>query len=146
MVELGLFGMFIAALAAATVLPLQSEVVFAALQIAGNQPLWLLVVVASVGNTLGSVITCAMGRGIERFRDRSWFPASPEQLDRAQAVFRKWGLWSLLLTWAPLGDAIALIAGIMRTPWTIFIALVTLAKTGRYIVLALITEGVISAL
>ncbi len=146
MVELGLLGMFIAAFAAATILPLQSELIFSALQVANAQPLWLLILVASVGNTLGSIVTYAMGRGIERFREKKWFPFNQSQMDRAQKFFRKWGLWSLLLTWAPLGDAIALVAGIMRTPWPIFVILVALAKTGRYIVLALITNGVISAL
>lgn len=146
MEELGLLGMFIAALAAATILPFQSEVVFAALQLAGDQQLWLLITVASVGNTLGSMITCAMGRGLERFRTRKWFPFTQAQMDRALTFYNKWGLWSLLLTWAPLGDAIALIGGVMRTPWPIFIALVALAKTGRYVVLALITNGVITAL
>ena len=144
MEELGLFGMFLAAVAAATILPFQSEVVFAALQLAGDQPLWLLIAVASVGNTLGSMITCAMGRGIESFRDRRWFPFSQSQIDRAQAFYQKWGLWSLLLTWAPLGDAIALVAGVMRTPWPIFTLLVAIAKTGRYIVLGLATQGLLN--
>ncbi len=146
MVELGLLGMFIAAFAAATILPLQSELIFSALQVANAQPLWLLILVASVGNTLGSIVTYAMGRGIERFRDKKGFPFNQSQMDRAQKFFQKWGLWSLLLTWAPLGDAIAFVAGIMRTPWPIFVILVAAAKTGRYIVLALITNGVISAL
>lgn len=146
MVELGLLGMFIAAFAAATLLPFQSEVVFAALQIANSQPLWLLITIASLGNTLGSMVTSAMGRGLERFRGRKWFPFTQDQMDRAQQFYNKWGLWSLLLTWAPLGDAIALISGVMRTPWPIFIFLVALAKTGRYIALALITKGAVSAL
>jgi len=137
--------LFVAALGAATILPFQSEVVFVGLQAAGSAPVWLLVVVASVGNTLGSVITYLMGLGLERFRNRRWFPVSDRQLDRAQGVYNRWGLWSLLLTWAPFGDAIALAAGVMRTPWPIFTLLVGIAKTGRYIVLALVTAGVIGA-
>ncbi|SES04509.1 membrane protein YqaA, SNARE-associated domain [Tranquillimonas rosea] len=138
-----LIGLFLAALGAATILPFQSEVVFAALQAAGRAPVWLLVVVASVGNTIGSVITYLMGRGIERFRHRRWFPFTERQIDRAQTWYRRWGLWSLLLTWAPFGDAIALAAGLLRTPPGIFVLLVAIAKTGRYIVLALITAGLI---
>ncbi|ROU02714.1 YqaA family protein [Histidinibacterium lentulum] len=143
--SLSLATLFVAALGAATILPFQSEVVFVGLQAAGAAPVWLLVVVASVGNTIGSVITYLMGLGLERFRGRRWFPVSDSQLDRAQRIYNRWGLWSLLLTWAPFGDAIALAAGVMRTPWPVFTLLVAIAKTGRYIVLALATAGVIGA-
>ena len=138
-----LAGLFVAAFGAATILPFQSEIVFAALQIRGTVPLWLLVLIASVGNTLGSVVNYAIGLGIERFRDRAWFPVTEEQLDRSQDWYRRWGAWSLLLSWAPFGDAITVIAGVLRTPWPLFLALVALAKTGRYIVLAAITSGFI---
>ena len=77
----GLFGI---AFAAATVFPLQSEAALVALLLAGGHPVWLLVAVASVGNVLGSVLNWVLGRGIERYRDRPWFPASPAALERAQ--------------------------------------------------------------
>jgi membrane protein YqaA with SNARE-associated domain len=140
-VTAGLLTLFVAAFGAATILPLQSEIVFAALQLRGGHAPWLLVLVASLGNTLGSLLTYAMGRGVERFRDRRWFPVSPERLDRAQAWFRRWGLWSLLLSWAPLGDAIVLASGVLRAPWPPVLLLLAVAKTGRYVVLALLTAG-----
>lgn len=143
MTIVALFILFVAALGAATVLPFQSEVVFVGMQVAGEVPVWLLIVVASVGNTLGSVVTYLMGVFIERFRGTRWFPVTGPQLDRAQRIYNRWGLWSLLLTWAPFGDAIALAAGVMRTPWPIFTLLVTIAKTGRYIVLAMAAARVI---
>ncbi len=139
----GLLTLFVAAFGAATILPLPSEVTFAALQVRAVHPVWLLVAVASVGNTLGSVVTYAMGRGIERFRDRRWFPVSPARLDRAQVWFARWGLWSLLLSWAPLGDAIVLAAGVLRAPWVRVVVLIAVAKTARYIVLALVTAGIL---
>jgi membrane protein YqaA with SNARE-associated domain len=67
-------------------------------------------------------------------------------LDRAQRWYARWGVWSLLLTWAPFGDAIALAAGVLRTPWPVFLALVTIAKLGRYLILAAVTAGVLSGL
>jgi membrane protein YqaA with SNARE-associated domain len=72
----GLAGLFLAAFLAATPFPMQSEVVFLGLQAAG-WPLMQLIIVASIGNTLGSVVTYACGRGIERFRHKSWFPLTP---------------------------------------------------------------------
>jgi membrane protein YqaA with SNARE-associated domain len=128
-------GLFAAGFLAATLLPAQSEAVLAALVIAGKQPLLALFLVASVANVLGSVVNWIIGRGIERFRERRWFPASPEALAKAQATYRKWGHWSLLASWVPiLGDPLTLMAGVMREPLWRFLALVTLAKAGRYLV------------
>ncbi|SPJ25199.1 YqaA family protein [Palleronia abyssalis] len=135
-------GMFTVAFGAATLLPAQSEVLFAALQIRGSVSLTTLIVVASLGNILGSVVNYLMGMGVERFRGSRWFPVGERQLDRAQNWYRRWGVWTLLLSWAPFGDGITVVAGILRTPWWIFVGLVTLAKTGRYAVLAAATAGV----
>ncbi len=129
-------GLFLAAFGAATVLPFQSEVVFVALQLRETAGVGMLVVVASLGNVLGAVVNYALGRGAERFRGARWFPASARQLERAQGWWRRWGVWTLLLSWAPLGDAFTVIAGVMRTRLWVFLALVGLAKTGRYAILA----------
>ena len=131
----GLAGLFLAAFLAATPVPMQSEVVFVALQAAG-WALVPLVIVASLGNTLGSCVTYAFGRAIERLKDRPWFPLPPEKMARAEAFWARWGLWSLLMSWAPGGDVLVALAGVMRVPVWRFLALVALAKTGRYIVLA----------
>jgi membrane protein YqaA with SNARE-associated domain len=131
----GLIGLFLAAFLAATPVPMQSEVVFLALQAAG-WPALLLVAVASVGNILGSCVTYAIGRGAETFRNRRWFPLTPAALVRAQGWWQRWGLWSLLLSWAPGGDLLVALAGLMRVPVWQFLLLVTLAKTARYAVLA----------
>lgn len=137
-------GLFLVALAAATVLPLQSEAALVALMVSGAYPVWLLVAVASLGNVLGSTVNWLLGRGIERFRDRPWFPVKPAALARAQAWYRRYGKWSLLLSWAPvIGDPLTVVAGLAREPFPIFLALVTIAKVGRYLVLAAATWSVI---
>ncbi|MCU0801074.1 MAG: DedA family protein [Rhodobacteraceae bacterium] len=132
----GLTGLFTAAFLAATPIPFQSEIVFIAAQAAAIAPVWLLIAVASVGNTLGSCVTFVIGRQITRFQHRGWFPATPAQMRRAQDWFQRWGRWSLLLSWAPFGDAIVLASGVLRTPWPVFLSLVAIAKTGRYLALA----------
>lgn len=134
-------GLFMAALAAATILPMQSEAVLVGLLVADYSP-GLLITVASVGNVLGSVINWLLGRGIERFRDRPWFPASGAKLERAQHWYRRYGKWSLLLSWAPIiGDPLTVVAGVLREPFPMFLLLVTIAKIGRYLVLAAATLG-----
>lgn len=133
--------MFGVAFGAATLLPLQSEIVFTAFQVQGAVPLWTLLLVASVGNTLGSVLNYALGWQIPRFRDKRWFPVTETQLEKAQSWFAKYGKWSLLLSWAPLGDAITVVAGMMRTRLLVFVLLVGFAKTARYVVLAAAVAG-----
>lgn len=137
-------GLFLAALAAATILPMQSEAVLVGLLVSGAYPVWLLVMVASLGNVLGSVVNWLIGRGIERYRDRRWFPVSPAALDRAQGWYRRYGKWSLLLSWAPVvGDPLTVVAGLAREPFPIFLILVAIAKAGRYLVLAAVTLSVV---
>ncbi|WP_283176940.1 YqaA family protein [Gemmobacter sp. 24YEA27] len=138
---LGLVGLALAAFIAATPLPMNSELVFIALQGAGHGPV-LLVLVASVANILGSCVTYWCGLQGERLRGSRWFPFSDQGLIRARAWFSRWGLWSLLLSWAPGGDLIVALAGLMRVHPLLFLALVTIAKTARYAVLALIGAGV----
>ncbi len=136
-------GLFLIAFAAATLLPAQSEATLVALLAVGTYSPTLLVAVASLGNVLGSVTNWLVGRGVDRFRDRKWFPVGPEKLDKAVGWYGRWGRWTLLLSWAPLvGDALTVAAGVLREPLWSFLVLVSIAKTGRYVALAMITLGV----
>jgi membrane protein YqaA with SNARE-associated domain len=135
-----LAGLFAVAFGAATILPFQSEPLLVGLLLASEIPAWLLVLVASVGNVLGAVVNWWLGGQVHRFRDRPWFPVKPEAMAKAEGWYRRWGYWSLLLSWAPImGDPLTVIAGVMREPLPVFLLLVTIAKTGRYIVLAYLT-------
>ncbi|HEV7249221.1 MAG TPA: YqaA family protein [Shinella sp.] len=132
-------GLFLAALIAATILPAQSEAVLAGLLATETYSPVLLIIVAGIGNVLGSVINWLLGRGVERFRDARWFPVNAKNLDRAGRWYRKYGWWSLLLSWMPIiGDPLTVAAGIMREPFPRFLLVVTIAKFGRYIALAAI--------
>lgn len=139
---LSLAGLFAIAFIAATILPAQSEAALVALLIADVATPALLVGVATLGNVLGSLTNWLLGRWIEHFRHRRWFPVGDRALERASNWYRRWGRWSLLLSWAPLGgDALTVAAGVLREPLWSFLLLVTIAKAGRYIVLAAITMG-----
>ena len=136
----GYLGLFLSSFVAATFLPMQSEAVLVALLLAGNLPVMTLLVVASVGNVLGSVVNWLLGRYIERWRGRRWFPVPADKLQKAQGAYQRYGYWSLLLSWAPvIGDPLTLAAGVMREPFWRFLLMVTLAKTGRYLLLAVVT-------
>lgn len=136
-----LFGI---AFLAATILPAQSEVGLAGLILSGDYNLLALVVAASIGNTLGAAVNWALGRWIEKFRNHKWFPAGPEQMDRTVGWYRLYGRWSLLLSWMPIiGDPLTLAAGILREPLWSFLTLVAVAKTARYVVVAMITLNLV---
>lgn len=135
-------GLFLSAFGAASLLPLQSEAVLVALLLGAEHWLPGLLIAASLGNVLGSVLNAALGRGIERFHGRRWFPVSEARLERAKETYRRYGRWSLLLSWAPIiGDPLTLVAGVMREPWWSFLLLVGVAKVGRYLLLTAITLG-----
>jgi membrane protein YqaA with SNARE-associated domain len=132
-----LAGLFASALLAGSVLPAQSELVLAAMIAAGAQPTGLLVAVATAGNVLGAVINYGLGRSAARLRHRRWFPLSDAGWQRSTRLFNRHGVGILLLSWLPIiGDGFTLIAGAARTPPWLFLALVTLAKGGRYLALA----------
>jgi membrane protein YqaA with SNARE-associated domain len=131
-------GLFSAAFLAATVLPAQSELVLAGLLAAGRIEPWLLVAVASLGNTLGSVVNWGLGRGVERLRRVPGLRLPERTYARAERWYARFGVWSLLLAWAPVvGDALTVVAGALRVPLWLFVALVAAGKTARYVVLAL---------
>ena len=136
-------GLFVTAFVAATILPMQSEAALVGLVLTDAYPVWALIAVASLGNVLGSVANWLLGRGVERFWSRRWFPVKPAALDRAQNWYRRYGKWSLLLSWVPIiGDPLTVVAGVLREPFPIFLLLVTFAKVGRYAVLTAATLSV----
>lgn len=135
-------GLFGAAFLAATIFPAQSEALLVVMIVSQQYPVELLVAVASLGNVLGSVVNWGLGRGVEHYRDRRWFPVSRQNLDRAERWYRRYGKWSLLASWVPIiGDPLTVVAGVLRVPFVTFLVLVTIAKVGRYVILAGTTMG-----
>jgi membrane protein YqaA with SNARE-associated domain len=135
-------GLFLTAFLAATLLPGYSEVLFAGLLASGYKPfaLWGW---ATAGNSLGAAVNWLLGRYLLHFRDRRWFPFDPDNLGRAQIWFQRYGIWSLLLAWAPvIGDALTFVAGLMRVRFGLFLLLTTIGKGARYAILLVLVEGV----
>jgi len=135
-----LAGLFVTSFLAATILPLSSEAVLAGVALSTTHDKLLLLVVATTANTLGALLNWALGRWGARFRDRKWFPVKPATYDKAAARFRRWGTWSLLLSWVPIvGDPLTMIAGALGVRLLPFLVLVALGKGARYaVVLAIV--------
>ena len=128
---LGPWSLFVSAFVSATLAPGGSEAVLAWLVAhSGHDPLWLLVV-ATAGNTLGAVSTWLLGRlaalgyPLERFMK--------ERSEKALALVRRWGVWSLLLSWLPVvGDGLCLAAGWLQLPFLACLVAITAGKLLRY--------------
>lgn len=135
-----LLALFAIAFIAATFLPMQSEAALVALILSGITAPWILILVASLGNIFGSVVNWFIGLKLNEYQDKKWFPATEEQLSRARRRYNKYGKWSLLLSWVPIiGDPLTIAAGLMRERLSVFIALVSVAKTARYTFLGMVT-------
>ena len=141
---LACFGIFASAFVSATLLPAQSEAVLGALLVEGSHSPVVLIAVATLGNTLGAATNWLLGLGVNRFKERRWFPVKPERLAQAERWYRRWGRWSLLLSWAPvIGDALCLAAGVLREPFHSFFAIVLAAKFLRYLAVATLVFSVL---
>ena len=133
------FQLFIISFLAATILPLSSELVLSTMLLTDSFDKYLLLVVASFGNIFGSSVNWYLGKKILIFKDKKWFPVNEKQIAKSEMYFKKYGIWSLLLSWVPvIGDPLTVIAGILKINFFTFLLLVSISKTSRYIFLIFI--------
>jgi membrane protein YqaA with SNARE-associated domain len=135
-------ALFAAAFLSATIFPFQSEAVLFGMLVAEHYQAWLLILIASLGNILGSVANWFLGCSFSHFEGRRWFPVTRESMNKAEAWYRRYGRWTLLLSWVPvIGDPLTVVAGVLREPLRVFLPLVALAKTGRYLAVGALSLG-----
>ena len=129
-------SLFIISFLAATILPFSSELTLAGLVATSNYDNLLLLIVASLGNVLGSVINWILGFYSRKLSKKKWFPFKDEQIEKSSKWFNKFGRWSLLFSWVPIiGDPLTLAAGLLRVKFVEFLILVTIGKVSRYLVI-----------
>ncbi len=129
--------LFFSALISATLFPMGSEAVLV-YDIKQGYNLYLLLLFATVGNVLGSLINYILGLKGEEYLERKGH-LKKEKIEKYKIFFDKYGGYSLLLSWVPIiGDPITFIAGILKYDWKKFLFIVTVAKFGRYLFLALL--------
>jgi membrane protein YqaA with SNARE-associated domain len=128
-------SLFAISFLAATILPFSSELTLAGLIATSDYDNLLLLIAASFGNVLGSVVNWALGSYSRNLTTKKWFPFKETQIERSSKWFRKFGKWSLLFAWVPvLGDPLTLVAGILRVKFIDFIILVAIGKVSRYLI------------
>jgi membrane protein YqaA with SNARE-associated domain len=134
--ELGYFGLFIAAFLAATILPLSSELILSAMLLNGLNPI-MLMLIATIGNVLGSLTNYALGYWAGFNVIRKWLKLSEIEFLKAEKRFEQYGLISLLFAWVPvIGDPLTVVAGALRVNLFWFLVLVSTGKLLRYILVS----------
>ena len=122
----------------ATIIPFGSEAYFITLLSLEKHNHFILFLVVSIGNVLGSLFNWICGFYVNFFIKKPWFPINNKTIDRGNKLFKKYGKWSLLISWFPLiGDPITFAAGSLRYPIIPFLFLVSIGKVGRYLVIYL---------
>ena len=128
-------SLFVISFLAATILPFSSELTLAGLIATSNYDSLLLLIAASIGNILGSVINWILGFYSRNLTTKKWFPFKDKQIENSSKWFNKLGKWSLLFAWIPIiGDPLTLVAGLLRVRFLDFIILVAIGKVSRYLV------------
>lgn len=141
--QLGLFGLFLGCMLSATVVPFASEVLVTG-AIAMGYNLWAVVVVATLGNTAGGMISYLLGwlcrwEWIERF-----LHVKRERLMRMHDRVKRWGVAAALLTWTPfVGDLIAIAMGLIRINPLATAALMAVGKFVRYLAVAGVLDWIL---
>ena len=130
------WGLFLSALISSTLMPGGSEALLLYRLHEGGAPV-ALVLTATAGNVLGSLITYAMGRLGNAALHRRWLRMDEAAVACAERWFSRYGQPALLFAWLPfVGDPLCLVAGLLRSPLWLFVLLVSLGKAARYALLA----------
>ncbi|AGE85177.1 DedA family protein [Cronobacter sakazakii] len=130
---LSLLSLFTSSFLSATLLPGSSEAVLVALLVSVKTAPWLLVLTATIGNSLGGLTNVILGRLFPLRESSRW-------QERAQGWLQRFGAPALLLSWLPLvGDLLCLLAGWLRLPWGPVIFFLCLGKALRYIIISAAT-------
>ena len=129
--------LFFSAFISATLFPLGSEALLI-YDIKEGYNIYFLVIVATIGNSLGSLLNYFLGlKGEEYLVEKKLI--NEKVILKSKSYFDKYGSISLLFSWLPIiGDPITFVAGILKYDLKKFIIIVTIAKFLRYLFIALI--------
>ncbi|WP_105900901.1 YqaA family protein [Vibrio gangliei] len=131
-----LWFLFFSGFLSATLLPGSSELsLYAALGLPAISVFWVIVV-ATLGNTLGGMTNYWLGQLLP---NRTLREKRGQQLER---WIGRYGYWALLMSWMPvIGDPLCLAAGWLRmNPW-VCTFMIMLGKGLRYLFLAMVFKG-----
>ena len=127
--------LFLSAFISATLFPLGSEALLI-YDIKEGYNIYFLVIVATIGNSLGSLLNYFLGLKGEKYLVEKKL-INEKVILKSKSYFDKYGSISLLFSWLPIiGDPITFVAGILKYDLKKFIVLVVIAKLSRYLFIA----------
>ena len=127
--SVGLPAIFVVAFVSATILPMATEPVLFGFVKLNPDMFCLAIVVATIGNTLGGMVTYFMGYGAHELLAHDKPPAHLRWLQRLGAPV-------LLLSWVPLiGDALCAMAGWLKLAWKPVLLWMAAGKLIRFVVM-----------
>lgn len=129
--DVGLWGLFASAFISSTIAPGGSEAVLAYMVTTGLYANPVLLVVATVGNTLGALTT--WGLGVLAAKKLPVATLLPEKKQRALALIQERGVWVLFFSWLPLiGDVLCFAGGWLKLPFISACFIILCGKLARY--------------
>jgi membrane protein YqaA with SNARE-associated domain len=122
---------FLNSFISATLFPLGSEALLI-YYLSENLNFILLLIFASIGNSIGSIVNYWFGLQGEEFLINKNI-IDEQKLSKYKRYFDKYGAYTLLISWMPIiGDIFTLIAGTLKYDFKLFVLLVFIAKISRY--------------
>lgn len=138
--ELGYWGMFLAAFLAATILPFSSDVLLSVMLLGDFDSLTLWAF-ASVGNWLGGMLSYGMGYLGKWEWIEKYLKVSASKVDRFKVYAEKYGSYFALITWLPIvGDPMAIALGFVKTRVVPTAIWMFVGKSLRYAVIIWLTH------
>ena len=128
---MGLWGLFASAFISSTIAPGGSEAVLAYMVANGLYANQTLLIVATIGNTLGALTTWGLGMLAAKKIPLATLLSDKKQ--RALAIIEKRGVWVLFFSWLPIiGDVFCFAGGWLRLPFMSACLIILLGKFTRY--------------
>lgn len=139
----GYFGLFSGSFVSATLVPFPSEGLLVAF-FGLNYPVWICVIVASIGNTLGGLTNYFLGKFAGSQKMIEWLSLNEKKIANWKRKFSKYGYLMGLIAWVPIvGDPMLLALGFLKVKFWPLLFTVFVGKALRYAVIALVYLAII---
>ena len=128
-------GLLASAFISSTIAPGGSEAVLAYMVSQENSPVFQLIIIATIGNTLGALTTWGLGLwAAKKYPIDGLLPGNKQ---KSIQTIRKYGNWALLFSWLPIvGDGLCFAGGWLKQPIASAIFAIFIGKGLRYLAVA----------
>lgn len=140
--DYGYWGMALLSFLSGSIIPIASEALLVVLLGVGLNAMWLIVV-ATVGNTLGGITCFMLGYLTDKQTVKRVFRISDKKMERADSLIQRYGYWAAVLSFMPIiGEAILVALGIMRVDKYRVSIVMAIGKFARYAFVAISYYGI----